>query len=144
MGGSLEEYAGRFARVFNSRLLFHNGVFQIPGRGPKGTEIARVLFVGYVNGRASRVEFSFFCENGITRTQMSDAKLAFGDFEFKVFSGSPEVLDTTNLEECTSLNGCRDAIRRYIQKSASSDIGGHTHIATVTPEKFEWIVPPVA
>lgn len=146
---SLEEYAERFARAFNDRLLRHNGVFQIPGRGPRGNGIARILFVGYASGGAARVEFSFSCEKGITRAQMSDAKLAFGDFEFKVFSGSPIVLDGTNLEGCVSLNGCGEAIQQYIQRCSDNkvdpycrDIGGHIHIATVTPEKFEWIIPP--
>jgi len=151
--GSLVDYVQRFVRTVYERLLVANGGEEFGGDLqflPKGDELTRVLFVGYFDGAPYRME------SAILHEQHKLAGLRFSEpiiapVDFKVFSGSatmlrrfgPRLNDAPNtLLEATVLT------RDYIQSCKDNqgtdlecrDIGGHIHIASVTPiEGFKWV-----
>ncbi len=161
-GISAEQFARELASGLVERVNAHNGDTPIPMIGRRANEIVRGLFVGYWNNDPFRTEVSFLQENGVVVADVDTIQLKFPDF--RVFSGSQIVLDETDVDRCTSLNRCVDTVREYIQQCAANtidpyckSIGGHIHIATITPEKFSlcplnkykkppnfrWIVPPI-
>jgi hypothetical protein len=148
VGISAEQFARELASDLMTRVNDHNGNTPIPMVGRKANEVVRCLLVGYWNNNPFRTELSFLQENGIIVLNADTTPLKVQDF--RVFSGSAIVLDETDVDCCMSLNSCIDTVREYIQKCADNkidhycrSIGGHIHIATITPESFKWIIPPI-
>ncbi len=152
--GSMDEYVYQFAANMYKRLravcLPDGRLSADPSVFPR-EEIARVLFVGYYDGRPWQAEVTFSQNNSVLQLPFMH-ELIESPPNLKIFSGSAVVLQQfeplvapENLEEAVEL------VRKYIQACVANttdpycaSIGGHVHVARVTREATEWVVPPVA
>jgi hypothetical protein len=113
-------------------------------------EIAHVLLVGYYNGKPYRTGVKFSHRNLMLQPPFVDDIIESPD-NFDVLTGSDVILQQFQpMVAPESLQEAAELIRRYIQacvdnRSNHADcatIGGRVHVATVTTERFAWIVPP--
>jgi hypothetical protein len=151
---SIEEYVRQFAVGMYSRLqalrLPDGRLSHSPDAFPR-EEIAHILFVGYYNGKPYRTGVRFSQSNSLLQSPFMDELIESPD-NFDVFSGSEVILEQFQpMTTPESLQEAADLIRKYIQacidsRSKYSDcmtIGGQVHVATVTPEEFKWVIPPI-
>ena len=149
---SVSDYVMNLGSGIYQRLLtFNCGAVIRDTKLASKNEIARGLFVGYVGSRAWRVQISFPYQNGLLLPPVL-AEICENPPNFCIFSGSalswrdlqPHVSEPQSLEEAAEL------VRTYIQFCADKrheygdckNIGGHIHIAAITPEKTGWIDQP--
>jgi hypothetical protein len=64
---------------------------------------------------------------------------------YKVSLPAPENITLLDgLKDAKShIQVCYDPKAREIDKKTCAHIGGHIHIATITPDGFQWVIPPV-
>jgi hypothetical protein len=152
--GSFIEYVSCFMEMVYERLLVTNGGDKLTGgldQLPEGEQIARTVFVSYFMGVPWRATFEIFRRNDVLGgVRLMELRPAPGDFQ--VFSGSnmifnrfrPRLRRPDTLEEAIAL------VRDYIQSCIDNrghdkeceDIGGHIHIAALTPDGFRWVIAP--
>jgi hypothetical protein len=152
---SFEEYVKRFLETFYQRLLSANDGEKLTGDLdilPKAELIARVLFVGYFEGLPYRAEGSIRRRQDVLIEPDVEARTAPRDF--KVFSGSKLMAQKFAFAPpCApdSLHRASALVHEYIQRCIDNpeqdaeceSIGGHIHIAEVTPRGYKWRVPPM-
>jgi hypothetical protein len=153
------EYVRAFSAEVTKRLSEAKASDKIAGYPAVRTKygkskMASVLLVGYFRGRPCRAQIVFSHMNQVllvpTVRELHDGQVPI---DFNIFSGS---VKTYNEVEPThfkprSLQEAQALIRSYIQACIDNqakfddckDIGGHIHIASVTPRKIEWIIPPM-
>ncbi len=116
--------------------------------------IASVFFAGYVNGTPAMGEAEFRHTNGTLLPPVL-VEVLESPKVFKIVSGSIAVhdamVDAGVMVPPVTLADGAELIRRYVQTCVDnngschecSDIGGHVHVATVTPQGFEWKISPL-
>ncbi len=149
------EYVGLFMDTVHQRLLSANTGDRLSGDlnlFPKGEEVARVLFVGYFNGIPYRAQSAIVHRDYVLiGPRLSEFRQA--PVDFNVFSGSAVMLEKFKprlTDAPNTLSQAATLVRDYIQTCIDNqhdreceDIGGHIHIAAVTPKHFEWITAPI-
>jgi hypothetical protein len=148
---SMGQYVGQFAARIHTRLrticLPYGRLSDNPETLPR-ERIASDLLVGYYNGEPYRAEVSFSHRNLLLQEPTTDALCEAPD-NFAIFSGSDVILQQFQpMEAPESLEEAGELIRRYIQvcidnRNKYADcatFGGRVQVATVTKDKFEWIV----
>jgi hypothetical protein len=117
-------------------------------------KIAGALLIGYFRGRPCRaiVEFSHV-QQRLLRPTMREIQDGNVPVDFNIYSGSKdtykEVEPTHFMPEF--LADAEKLIYEYIGACISNqsrfedcaDIGGHIHMAQITPKGCQWIIPPV-
>jgi hypothetical protein len=150
---SIDSYTQQFGLEMQRRLR----TFCLPGgrlsNNPNALpreEIAHVLLVGYYNGKPYRTGIRFLQKNLQLQAPFMDELIESPD-NFDIFSGSDVILKQFEpIAAPESLQEAAELIRRYIQTCAENrcnygdcaTIGGRVHVATVTPKRFEWAIPP--
>jgi hypothetical protein len=113
-------------------------------------EIARVLIVGYYDGKPYRTGVTFSHKHLRLQTPFMDELIESPD-SFNIFSGSAVILNQLQpIMAPESLEEAAELIRKYIQACVDNrnnyadcaTFGGQVHVATITPERFEWYIPP--
>lgn len=146
---------GEFAEEFALRMYKKLRTLCLPdGRLSESVlpreEVSHVLLVGYYDGIPVRTGVKFSHKNSMLQSPFIDEIIQAPD-DFHVFSGSDVILQKSQpMGEPNSLAEAANLIQRYIQEcvdnrnnfSDCSTIGGHVHVATITAERFEWVVPP--
>jgi hypothetical protein len=119
-----------------------------------GITIARILLFGYVDGIPSEVNILFFHrEQRLVRQKVYPVDLR---------RSNPEVMGSLVIEqrlfrqpqsEDVSLLRAAQEVEHYIQVCDSEEgraadsvclsIGGHIHVAMITPSCFHWLKPPL-
>jgi len=124
--------------------------------------LARVIAVGYVAAKPSCVQAEFFFEDkGRVELRVTTVPLRPGIPALAAPRAIPGIIDTDpRFEEYRlpfgpdiSLEDARALIKRRLEACATplaaeieplcSGIGGHIHIAAVTPSGFDWLEAPV-
>lgn len=111
-------------------------------------ELARVLFVGYFQGQPCSAKIELLYSNSFLTPDVEIHIPA--QFYRSIFSGAESVFlkSYANCEPQSSAEAI-DFVRNYIQDCVDSPapdcigIGGHIHIAELTPERFSWVVSPI-
>jgi hypothetical protein len=119
---------------------------------------ARVLLIGYFHGYPVRAQIFFKCPERFFKEpylrELLEGELVQSDF--LVFSGSDVILEQMKpyltTIELESLQDAAELSRDYLQRCIDRQdqveaeirgtIGGHIHIAEITPEGFRWNVAP--
>jgi hypothetical protein len=135
-----------------------------------GQTIMHVFFFGYYNGSASTVDLRIFHRNeilaepSITPIQVDMgpppwirgskiiAKLLFESDDKRFtpyrmpFPSDPEKLTVERAAEIASgyIQACCSEAGREADPDVAISIGGHIHIARITPHRFKWLIPPTA
>lgn len=149
-----KEIVRNLVRVQRSGRLSHG--LPTARRTELGEEqIAQLLLVGYFRGRPCRARVQV---NHVAQTLIEPAIVEIHDgsvpSDFCMFSGSVEIYDQMvadgTMTEPKSLQDAAKLTRDYLQRCINNqnrledcrDIGGHIHIAAITPGDFRWIVAP--
>lgn len=123
-----------FAEEFNMRLRERLSVLRVDTTG----EVAHGIFLTLWKGVPVGFAMSVF-KNGRTW----DCRVTEGgkpNGEVIIISGPDK-----DLGSATSLNQASDIIQTYLEDCVAhptEEIGGHIHIGKLTPEGFNWIIPP--
>jgi len=148
-----DDYVVRFAEQIYQGLLTANGGEKLTKNLTyllRENEIARALIVGYFNGAPKSAQVRILYEGDtLTGTRLAQRNI----FEFTVFSGPSAMLRKfeprlqnapATLDDGVAL--VRDYIQLCIDNRDQDEqcraIGGHIHIASVTPTEFQWVIPP--
>jgi len=122
--------------------------------GLSGQPEADVIFAGYLDGRPLEAEIKFPHDETSFLPPII-GKLQSSSGQFNVFAGSDIVatdMHTSGLIfQPTNLSEAVEMVSRYAQTcvdnnqviSECRNFGGHVHIATVTPERFAWVIAPL-
>lgn len=142
-----EAYFGGIARRIFCELPTDVGLSSRPD--------ASVIFVGYLNGRPLCAEIKFPHDDTAFLPPIL-TKLEFPPSYINVFAGSPTVATDMRrsglLSQPSDLSEAAEMVRRYAQTCVDNsrvipdcnNLGGHVHVATVTPEGFSWVIAPLA
>lgn len=152
---SIADYVGRLADAVHTRLLIHNDGDRIPNLRELANEdnVVSGLFLGYVSGEPFRAQVVFGHRNDDVLppklTEIVKAPANFG-----IFSGSNSVwLDMKpTATQPESLSDAVACVRSYLRACVDNrdhyadcvKFGGHVHLASVTPDGFSWIDPPIS
>lgn len=113
------------------------------------TELARVRFVGYFQGIPCSGNIVIAHSSGLL-TPRSDQVSVPASYHKRVFSGAQSVFSKYSNWVPDSESQAIDFVRSYIQECIDSSepdcaaIGGHLHIAKITPSCLSWVLPPVS
>ncbi len=148
---NLIEYAETIADAMN--ILIQTFMTRTKaGLDPRCEELARLAMVGYVNGKPQSVRMILSANKGTLNPSRLDQAHNPPVPAIEVTSGHKSVYDSMvesgQMLPCSTLvDGC-DLIRKYIHGCTEvptediNTIGGHIHIAAVTPAGSQWMVPP--
>ena len=151
--GSLSELITPLCLRLFDRLLEwirnSNGRFDYPNN----TEWARLQMIGYVNGRPDVARAVFPFRDGEPRSPGLVVSPAGLDGTLSVFTGNEKAYQQMKslgrLQRRDNLSEAARLVHDYIEDckmfspTESNSIGGHIHIAIVTPSESTWIVPPL-
>jgi hypothetical protein len=151
---SIDEYVRKFALKMHKKLraicLPDGRLCDHPETMPR-EEIAQVLIIGYYNGKPYQTGVRFSHKNLVLQSPYMDELIQSPEEQLSG-SGSETVLEQFKpIPASETLDEAVRWIRKYIQACIDSrnkyddcaEIGGHIHIAIITPEKFEWAIPPL-
>lgn len=120
---------------------------------PDNPEWARLQIVGYVEGSSDVARAVFPFENGAPRSPGLVVSPTSLDDTLSVFSGNERAYNKMNavgrMQRFINLADAQRLIHDYIEEcercplDESNSIGGHIHIAAVTPSESVWLIPPV-
>jgi len=125
--------------------------------------LARVIAVGFVAAKPSCVQAEFFCEDkGHVERRVSTVPIQFGVPAVAAPAGILAVIDNDPrfaeyrlpFGPDISIENAQAVLRRKIEACASplaaeieplcAGIGGHIHIAAISPSGFRWLEPPLS
>jgi hypothetical protein len=135
-----------------------------------GHTIAHLFFFGYYRGLASTVDLRFFHRDHVlaepsktsvnmeighppwTRGSEKIARALFNSDDKRLaafrrrFPDDPDALTVEEASEIAAnyIRACCSEEGKAIDPDASRTIGGHIHIAKITPDRFEWIRRPIS
>jgi len=147
-------YVSAFLNTMYESFERCNGGSTLSGEtdGLPREEIARAVFVGYSYGVPYRAKVSF-PRQGCAVLKPCLMELIQSPYDFDTFSGSiaTNALFAPRLKYApASIETAAALVRDYVQLCIDNPthdeecekIGGHIHIAAVTPEGFQWLIPP--
>lgn len=117
-------------------------------------QITSALLIGYFRGTPCRAQVEFsHVQQRLLPPRMREIHDGDVPIDFKIHSGSFDTykeIKPTHLMP-GSLSDAEKLVRDYIQACINNqsrfedckDIGGHIHIAKITPQAFDWIIPPL-
>jgi hypothetical protein len=146
---SIEAFTDNFAlemcRQLRLRISLDGRLSENASALPK-KEIAKVLFVGYYNGKPYRTGASFLHTASYLQAPYRHEIIEAPTRDFNIFNGSADTWEEfkTFAAQPESLEEASTLIRKYIQACIDNQdkyedckgIGGHIHIMSLTPEKF--------
>jgi hypothetical protein len=148
----LSELITNVSLTFIDRL---SGWIQVAGARaeyPDNREWASIQMYGYVEGTPGMARAVFPFENGSPGTPGLDIAPKRLDGTLVVSSGNQtayeEMVAADRMHRCTNLLDSQRLVDDYIQlcgirpENASNNIGGHIHIAALTPKNSGWLIPP--
>jgi hypothetical protein len=148
---SASDYALKFSQDLYNRLAAYDSGASSKADAFHTKEVVRALFVGYAKGVPSTVTVSLRHENGAFLEPVL-IQVCEEPYDLSLFSGSVKVWEELppTIEIPKDIKEATNKVRNYIQACIDkrnhypdcADIGGHIHIASVTPYKFEWVDPP--
>jgi hypothetical protein len=119
---------------------------------PNIVELAHMRLLGYVARSPEVTSIHLSAEDGVVKLPGIGHEIDPLSRQLNVFSGKQSVHDSMctsgEIDLCSSLADGEKLIRTYIERcayvpvEAGNDIGGHIHIAAVTPEGACWLIPP--
>jgi hypothetical protein len=150
---SATEYITRIGSGIYDRLVAYNRGARINSNLlTKDGELFRGIFVGYIDSRAWLIQIGFPVRCDALLPPVVD-RVCESPHEFCVFSGSELVWNDVQsfMSEPSSTGEAANLVRGYIQACSAKrnaygdckNVGGHIHIAVVTPNGFHWDVPPI-
>jgi hypothetical protein len=110
-------------------------------------DIAKAIFVGFFRGIPCQSEIKIAYSDSIFQPQVKIQIPA--EHNKRVFTGAESAYSRYQYQRPQNNAEAISFVREYIQdcvESRESDcqaIGGHLHVAAVTPIEFFWVIPPV-
>jgi hypothetical protein len=148
---NLTDYAMRFAKDLYTRIAPHssnvNNLSYL-----QADEFVSFLMVGHVKNAYEVSAIAFPLENGIVKEPVVKCALSDPFAHFTMIGGYPEVY--TKMQESGITEPCSTAakgaglVKRFIDECVDNsslfgdEIGGHVHIAKVTPFESTWMICP--
>ncbi len=137
---SLESHvtnAGEF--IYGELCKFTSGDMRdVTDTGHFREVLAKGIFLGYQDGKPERFIYQYPNMNG----KLGHELLVGGapDRCLNSFSGLPPHVE----HRPSTMTDCSNEILGHLKRCADLDsaYGGWAHVATVTPDKFEWLIPP--
>ena len=148
-------FVSKFADLLYHALYIANKGDKVPDRFPaQNAQVARALLVGYFRGSPCRAQVEFRCRDHVlTKPHLMELHENNVPVDFNIFSGSAKSFDDyrSKIVEPLSLRAAADLVCWYLELCIANqrqfddckNIGGHIHIATMTPNNFEWTVAPI-
>ena len=151
---NIAEYGYEIATTISARMRSH--LSKISSKlDPSLRELATLSFVGYVDGKPQSVQICLLAIDGF----LDDPKISRSHYpptpSLEVSSGCrtayesyKTMVDRGEMLPCTTLVDGSALIQKYIQTCAdektesANPIGGHIHVAAITPYDSEWMVSP--
>lgn len=150
---SFSQFAAWFAAAIYAQLRFSFGLTFRPSSAT--TEVARLLFVGYFRDKAYKAQFFVPLVNSTILEPVVEEIGECFPGDLVILSGSKWVFEEffankPILSEIDKTPKALTFINKYIQTCIDhqdkdrecSNIGGHIHIAALTPDGFQWVVEP--
>ena len=120
---------------------------------PDNEEWASIQMYGYTNGLPDIARAVIPFKGGVPGTPGLDVSCKSLDGSLNVSSGNKvayeEMVASGRIQVCNDLADAKRLVRDYIElcemspADTSNNIGGHIHVAAVTPDESTWLIPPI-